>query len=73
MTDPVNKPSHYASGAIECIDAMESAFGREALIEHCRMAAFKYLWRGGKKENTVQDLRKAVWYIEKEISLRGEP
>lgn len=71
-SDPIN-PSHYGagSGGIECIDAIEAALGREAAANFCRGNAIKYLWRGGKKDATEQDLRKAIWYIEKEIELRA--
>ncbi len=71
ISDPINHPPHYTGGGIECIDAMIAAQGIPAVINYCRCAAFKYLWRGGKKDDTVQDLRKSVWYIEKEIELRG--
>lgn len=70
--DPVNNPSHYTQGGIECIDAMVAAFGKIQTASFCRCNAFKYLWRAGKKDNTLQDLRKAVWYINKEIELTTE-
>lgn len=38
----VNHPSHYNQGKIECIDAMESAYGTEAVIMFCMCNAFKY-------------------------------
>ena len=43
--DPVNRPAHYTSGGIECIDAMQAAFGAEAVKNFCLCNAFKYLWR----------------------------
>lgn len=70
--DPVNNPSHYTQGGIECIDAMTAAFGRERVADFCRCNAFKYLLRDGKKDNTLQDLQKAAWYINKEIELATE-
>lgn len=70
--DNVNSPSHYNQGDIECIDAMISAFGIESVKSFCRCNAFKYLWRGGKKDNTIQDLNKAIWYIKKEIELNED-
>jgi Protein of unknwon function (DUF3310) len=63
MTDPVNHPKHYT----------EHPSGVEAIIicEHenfCRGNALKYLLRAGKKTaDPVQDLRKAAWYIQREI------
>lgn len=73
MSDAIN-PAHYGadSGGIQCIDAIAAAIGDEGAMNFCRGNAIKYLWRGGKKDDTVQDLRKAMWYIEKEIELRSK-
>jgi len=60
--DWVKSPPHYI-GEIECIDAMVSAFGLEAVKTYARIAAFKYLWRAGKKDAMAQELGKAVWYL----------
>jgi hypothetical protein len=59
--DPIN-PSHYKShpSGIECID----------IVEHMSFnigSAFKYLWRAGRKGPIEEDLRKARWYIDREI------
>ena len=62
-TDMVNSPPHYAHSEIECIDAMVAAFGQEAVATYCRLAAFKYTWRAGKKFDAEEDLKKAVWYL----------
>lgn len=70
MTDKVNHPSHYTSGpkctcgrTIECIDVARG-------LGFTRGNAVKYLWRAGLKDSSpcVEDLRKAVWYIEDEIN-----
>ena len=63
--DPVNHPSHYCTGDIECIDAIASALGHDGLIAFCRGNAIKYLWRAGLKGDMGEDLRKAVWYCER--------
>lgn len=65
--DPVNHPAHYTSGpscecgrVIECIqvaERMSFALGN----------AVKYLWRAGLKGDELQDLRKASWYVQREI------
>ena len=68
----VHSPSHYTGGNIECIDAIESALTPEQFIGFCRGNAMKYLWRSGRKENTVQDLQKAQWYTDREIVARGK-
>lgn len=60
--DPVNRPAHYTSGGIECIDAMTAAFGDEVVKDFCLCNAFKYLWRHRQK-NGVEDLKKARWYL----------
>ena len=64
--DPVNHPAHYTSGGIECIDAMQAAFGDEAIKDFCLCNAFKYLWRHRNK-NGVEDLKKARWYLNRLI------
>lgn len=63
--DKINHPSHYTTGAIECIDALEAATegltGGEAI---CTANAIKYLWRW-KHKNGAEDLKKAQWYIKR--------
>lgn len=64
--DPVNRPAHYTSGGIECIDAMQAAFGDETVKDFCLCNAFKYLWRHRQK-NGVEDLKKCQWYLNRLI------
>ena len=65
MTDMVNHPSHYTDGGIETIDFIEA----KTLPYHLGNAV-KYISRAGKKEpeKTAEDLKKAVWYINRYIS-----
>ena len=65
MKDVVNHPDHYTDGGIETIDFIES----KKLPYHLGNAV-KYISRAGKKdpEKTVEDLKKAVWYINRYIS-----
>ncbi len=70
MSDPVNHPPHYTAGGIECIDAIEAALGTEGVAMFCRGNAIKYLWRAGLKGALVQDLQKARWYLDREITIR---
>lgn len=63
MSDNVNHPKHYASGGIECIDAMEAAFGKAEVASFCKLNAFKYIWRCFHKEDGVEDVEKALWYL----------
>lgn len=65
MSDPVNHPSHYTSGSVECIDAIKAALTPEEFRGYCRGCSLKYLWRTGKKDDAVQDIDKAIWYAKK--------
>jgi len=71
--NPVTHPSHYTQGNIQCIDAMESAFGKEAVATWCKLNSFKYIWREEHK-NGLQDIDKAIWYLNKykELKASGE-
>lgn len=69
MNNNVEHPSHYNQGGIECIDAMISAFGKEEVMDWCRLNAFKYLWRSEEK-NGIEDWKKCQWYVNKMIELR---
>lgn len=62
--DPVNCPSHYTDGKIEVIEYIE-----DKKLGFCLGNAIKYISRAGKKDpdKTIQDLRKAIWYIERRI------
>lgn len=67
--DVVNHPSHYTSGAHECIDVMEAMFGTPAVISFCKCNIFKYRFRADKK-NGEEDIKKAEWYETKLMELR---
>jgi hypothetical protein len=65
--DKIN-PSHYRQGKVECIDALEAAtINLKGLDAICTANAIKYMWRW-KEKNGVEDLKKAMWYIEKIIT-----
>jgi len=64
--DPIAHPSHYTShpSGVECI----------TITEHMNFNvgnAVKYLWRAGLKgdvyEKRIEDLKKAAWYVQREI------
>lgn len=63
--DAVNHPSHYTDGQIEVIDFIE-----DKRLNFHRGCAVKYIARAGKKnpDKEVEDLQKAVWYLNREIS-----
>ena len=71
MTDYVNHPPHYETEGIECIDAMVITQGKKAVESFCVCNAFKYLWRHMHK-NQLEDIKKAVWYLNKMIELEEE-
>ena len=59
----VNHPAHYNTGGVECIDGLAAATaGLEGIEAFCTANAIKYLWRW-KWKNGVEDLDKAIWYI----------
>jgi len=62
VNDPVNHPKHYTEhpSGVECIQ----------ITEHMSFNlgnAVKYIWRADLKGKQVEDLKKAVWYINREI------
>jgi hypothetical protein len=71
MHDPVNSPFHYASGSIECIDAIEASMSREAFKGFLKGNIIKYIWRYEDKGG-VESLRKAEWYSARLIAAREE-
>jgi hypothetical protein len=58
-------PSHYNSGDISCWDAIVAAYGIEEAKIWAKITAFKYLWRLGKKDEVLQEIGKAKWYLDK--------
>lgn len=67
MGDSVNHPDHYNAhpSGIECIE----------IVRHMNFNignVIKYLWRAGLKDTapTIQDLKKAAWYLDDEIKRR---
>ena len=70
--DPVDHPSHYNNSKAHC----EKCHRRIECIDVTRHMCFnignaiKYLWRCDFKNSSVEDLRKAVWYIQDEIKQR---
>lgn len=66
MNDPVNHPSHYTNNpkGVELIDLI-------AHLTFTRGAAIKYIYRAGNKgtsETEIEDLKKARWFIDREIT-----
>ena len=65
--DPVSHPSHYTShpSGVECIDISKD-------MNFNLGNGLKYIWRADLKNDAVEDLKKAIWYIEKELEMRNE-
>ena len=66
IKDPVDNPSHYTDhpSGIECIQ----------ITEHMTFNlgnALKYIWRCDLKKDAIEDLKKARWYIDRELAKRG--
>lgn len=61
--DEVNNPAHYTSGGIECIDALKASMGDVQFKGFLKGNIIKYLWRYELKNNPVQDLEKAQFYL----------
>ena len=62
----VDHPNHYTGhpSGIECIEITKH-------MNFCLGSAMKYLWRAGLKDDAIQDLEKAIKYIEFEIERRS--
>lgn len=63
--DAVNHPKHYTAhpSGVECIQ----------ITEHMGFNlgnAIKYIWRADLKNDAIEDLKKAAWYLEREIKRR---
>ncbi len=63
MSDPVNHPKHYTShpSGIETIQITEH-------MNFCLGNVIKYVLRADQKGNRLQDLKKAEWYLKREIA-----
>jgi len=63
--DPVNHPPHYKAGGIETIDFIEAKD-----LNYRLGNVVKYVTRAEKKGNPIEDLKKARWYLDREINAR---
>ena len=62
MNDAVNSPSHYQTpSGLEAIDVIEAFFPDNFYFAN----AFKYIARAGKKDDLVEDIEKAIWYLQR--------
>lgn len=64
--DVVNSPKHYTVKGFECIDFIEAL----GLWKDSHVAnAFKYIWRWDRKENPLENIKKAIWYLKRRITI----
>lgn len=63
--EAVNHPSHYNAGKIEVITAID-----DWKLNFCLGNVVKYIARADHKNNPVEDLKKARWYLDHEIQQR---
>ena len=63
VTDNVNHPAHYKVGGIETIDFIEAK-----KLNYNLGNVIKYITRADHKGNTLEDLAKARWYLNREIA-----
>lgn len=63
MSKAVNHPKHYTKhlSGIECIEITRH-------MNFNKGNAIKYVWRAGDKGNEIEDLQKAIWYLNDEIN-----
>jgi hypothetical protein len=66
MTDMVNHPPHYTKhpSGVECIE----------IVQHMGFNlgnAIKYIWRADEKGAPIQDIEKAIWYLQQEVRRRN--
>ena len=71
-SDPVNHPRHYTALPAQC---SKCGYGIECVqvtewFNFCLGNAIKYIWRADLKHDAVEDLKKAAFYINREISRR---
>ena len=60
--EAVNSPAHYNRGKIEVIDYIE-----DQGLDFCLGNAVKYISRAGHKGDRVEDIKKAIWYLQRSI------
>lgn len=71
--DMVNHPPYYQTGKVQCINCMESVakmYDGEFAVSVSQV--IKYLYRAPTKQNFMQDLKKAQWYMNRLIKLASK-
>jgi hypothetical protein len=66
--DMVNHPPHYKVGGIETIDYIQAKLTDEEFSGYCKGNALKYISRANHKKDATEDLRKAIWYLNRLVN-----
>ena len=61
--DNVNSPNHYRQGGIECIEALIASMSQHGFRDCLKGNVMKYIWRYEHKGKAVEDIEKAIWYL----------
>lgn len=69
VEDPINRPSHYTAGGIECIDAIAASMTPTEYAGFLKGQVFKYVWRYRLKGKPAEDLKKARFYLDRLIQI----
>ena len=69
--DMVNHPPHYKVGGIETIDYIQAKLTDEEFSGYCKGNALKYISRANHKKDATEDLRKAIWYLNRLVTPEG--
>ena len=70
--DLINNPSHYNTGDIECIEAIQASMTTRQFQGYLKGNVMKYVWRHEYKGKMLNDLSKANWYLNKLIETHEE-
>ena len=75
MSDMINHPQHYTSGKIEVIDFIEDKglnFNLGNVVKYVARSGHKKSSGKSMEAKALEDLKKARWYIDREIMIRGK-
>lgn len=73
-SDPVNHPSHYTRTSLETIDVIEDMVKGWPSASAYRLGnVLKYIWRHRDKGDPKENLKKALWYLQRELDALEPP
>lgn len=62
-SDNVSSPAHYRQGGIECVEAIKASMSQEGFRDYLKGNVMKYIWRYKHKGKAIEDIEKAIWYL----------